>query len=197
MRQGFRSIGGVPPSLSLWKDQFGTQNAEPKPELVLQTGHSDKLTGVAATADGRLIITASIDSTVRVWSAQEGSLLRVLPGYSAEVGVTALALSHDDRWLITGGGRGTVLIYDLERDFKTKLISRQPHTKRIEQITLLPDGFHFVSLDRDGHAYLWDARESPQEPKLLIANRACKQIVSGGRFVADGKDSGLVVAWCD
>ena len=30
----------------------------------------------------------------------------------------------------------------------------------------------------------------------MIANRACKQIVSGGRFVPDGKDSGLVVAWC-
>ena len=197
VRQGFRSIGGVPPSLSLWKDQFGTQSAAPKPELVLQTSHSDKLTGVAATADGRLIITASMDSTVRVWSAQEGSLLRILPGYSAEVGVTALALTHDDRWLITGGGRGTVLIYDLERDFKTKLISRQPHTKRIEQIILLPDGFHFVSLDRDGRAFLWDARESPQEPKPLIAKRACKQIVAGGRFVADGKDTGLVVAWCD
>jgi WD40 repeat protein/uncharacterized caspase-like protein len=196
MRQGFRSMGGVPPSLSLWKDQFGSQNAEQKPELVLQTSHSDKLTGVAATADGRFIITASTDSTVRVWSAQEGSLLRVLPGYSAEVGVTALALSHDDRWLVTGGGRGAVLIYDLERDFKTKLVSRQPHAKRIEQIALLPDGFHFVSLDRDGRAFLWDARESPQEPKPLIANRACKQIVSGGRFVPDGKDRGLVVAWC-
>ena len=79
MRQGFRSIGGVPPSLSLWKDQFGSQNAEPMPELVLQVGHSDKLTGVAAPADGRLIITASLDSTVRVWSAREGSLLRMLP----------------------------------------------------------------------------------------------------------------------
>ena len=63
-------MGGVPPSLSLWKEQFGTQLAEQKPELVLQSGHSDKLTGVAATADGRLIITASMDSTVRVWSAR-------------------------------------------------------------------------------------------------------------------------------
>ncbi len=197
MRQGFRSIGGVPPSVSLRKNQFGNQNAEPRPELVLQTGHSDKLTGVAASADGRLIVTASMDSTVRVWSAPEGSLLRILPGYSAEVGVTALAMSHDDRWLITGGGRGTVLIYDLEQDFKTKLISRQPHTKRIEQIALLPDGFHFVSLDRDGRAYLWDARESPQEPKVLIENRTCKQIASGGRFVPDGKNSGMVIAWCD
>jgi WD40 repeat protein len=97
--------------------------------------------------------------------------------------VTSLALSHDDRWLITGGGRGTVLIYDRERDFKTKLVSRQPHAKRIEQIVLLPDGFHFVSLDRDGRAFLWDARESPQEPKPLLANRPCKQIVAGHRVV--------------
>ena len=196
-RQGFRSIGGVPPSVSLRKDQFGNPNEQRRPELVLQTGHSDKLTGLAATADGRLIITASMDSTVRVWSAQEGLLLRVLPGYSAEVGVTALALSHDDRWLITGGGRGTVLIYDLEREFKTRLISRQPHTKRIEQIALLSDGFHFVSLDRDGRAFLWDIRESPHEPKLLFDNRTCKQIASSGHFVPDGNDGGFAIAWCD
>jgi len=197
MRQRFRSIGGVPPSLTLWKDQFGNQNAEPKPELVLQTAHSAKLTGVAASADGKLIITASMDSTVRVWSAQEGSLLRILPGYSAEVGVTALVLSHDDRFLITGGGRGLVLVYDLERDFKAKLISKQPHTKRIEQIALLPDGFHFVSLDQAGRSYLWDARQSPQDPKPWIANRGCKLVVSGGQFDPDGKDTGLVVALCD
>jgi WD40 repeat protein/uncharacterized caspase-like protein len=197
MRQGFRTLGGVPPSLGLRKVQFGRRDAEPEPELVLQLGHGDKTTALATTADGRLVLSASQDSTVRVWSAQDGSLIRAIPASTAEVGITALALSGDDRWLISGGGRGTVTILDRDRNWKPALVPRQPHGRGIVQITVLPDGFHFASLDRDGLAFLWDTRESPQDPKPWIADRACRQVACGGRFAPDGKDAGIAIAWCD
>lgn len=65
MLQGFRTLGGVPPSLGLRKDQLGRRDAEPEPELVLQLGHADKTTALTATADGRMILSASQDSTIR------------------------------------------------------------------------------------------------------------------------------------
>ena len=90
--------------------------AEPRPELVIQAGHADKVTAMAFPADGRLIVTAAMDSTIRIWSAPDRSLLRVLPGHT--VGVTALALTGDDRWLISGGGAGSVLVHDRQNDWK-------------------------------------------------------------------------------
>src|SRR5262249_31699349 len=123
--QGFASLGGVPPSLTLWRSEFGKPVTAPQPELVLQVGHADKLTAPVSPADGPRIATASMDSTVRVWSAPDRSLLRVLTGQA--VGVTALALTRNDRWLISGGGRGAVLVYDRERDLAPKLVApRQP-----------------------------------------------------------------------
>jgi WD40 repeat protein len=198
--QGFRTMGDVPPQLSLWKDQFGHEQREPKPEIVLQVGHADRVTAMSASADGRHLMTASMDSTVRIWSAPDRSLLRVLPQQA--VGATALALSRDERWLISGGGRGSVFVYDCLRDFATvRLATRQPHIQRVTQIALLPDGFRFVSVDRDGRSYLWDPRVSPLEPKpwpdLGPGQRPrCLEVACGGRVDTDGADMGIVLVRC-
>jgi WD40 repeat protein/uncharacterized caspase-like protein len=193
--QGFCSVGGVPPGLTLWANEIGKQTTPPKPELVLQVGHADKLTALVAPADGRLVLSASMDSTVRVWSTPERarSLLRVLPGQT--VGVTALALSRDEKWLISGGGRGSVLVYDRDHDFALQLLAaRQPHNERINQIALLPDGFHFVSVDRDGRSFLWDPRQSPLAPQPWLEGVDCLEVACGGRREPDGQDTGLVLA---
>jgi WD40 repeat protein/uncharacterized caspase-like protein len=188
---GFRSVGGVPAQLTLWEDEFGKQTIAPKPELVLQLGHADKVTGLVSTVDGGTTITASEDSTIRVWSGRERSLLRVLTGHS--VGVTAMALSRDDQWLISGGGRGTVLVHDLKRDFASKEAPRPPHAIRVAQIVFFPDGIHFVSVDRSGHAFLWDPQETPLAPKPWPQGIACLEVACGGKLESRAKDTGVVV----
>ncbi len=181
----------MPAQLTLWEDEFGKQVVAPKPELVLQLGHADKVTGLVSTVDGVTTFTASEDSTIRVWSGREKSLLRVLTGHS--VGVTALALSRDDRWLVSGGGRGTVLVHDLKRDFEPKEPARPPHKIRVAEITFLPDGIHFVSVDRDGHGFLWDPREPSLAPIPWPAGNTCLEVACGGKRESRDKDTGVVV----
>jgi WD40 repeat protein/uncharacterized caspase-like protein len=193
--QGFRSLGGVPPSMTLWASEIGPKPPEPRPELVIQSGHADRVTAMAFPADGRLIVTAAMDSTVRIWSAPDRSLLRVLPGQM--VGVTALALTRDDRWLITGGGRGAVLVYDREKDFTAvPMEADQPHDARIRQIALLPDGFHFVSIDAEGRSFLWDPSQSPLSPRTWPPGVLCREVACGGRSKHNGQDTGYVAARC-
>ncbi len=180
-RQGFRSMGGVPPDLSLWAGQFGMPVNRPLPELVLQSGHADRVTGLVSPADSRLVISASMDSTVRVWSTRQRSLLHVLTGHM--VGTTALALSGNDRWLISGGGRGAVLVHDL-KDFTLNPVPKQPHITRVFQIAMLPDGSHFVTVDNDASAALWDLSVSPLEYKPwpdTDQGIKCREIAVGGK----------------
>lgn len=191
-RQGFRSLGGVPPSMTLWADEIGPKPAEPRPELVIQSGHADRVTAMAFAADGRLIVTGAMDSTVRIWSAPDRCLLRVLPG--PMVGVTAMALTRDDRWLVTGDGRGTVLVHDRDKDFRTVFPVRQPHDSRIHQIALLPDGQHFVSIDSDARCFLWDLGRLPLSPQAWPAGGRCRQVVCGGH---GDRDTGVVVAMAE
>jgi WD40 repeat protein len=189
--KGFRSIGGVPPDLTLWAGELGQPIKSPQPEMILQVGHAEQVLDLVSTADGRLLITASQDSTIRVWSPVQNALLRVLTGHV--VGARALALSGQDRWLVSGGGRGVVRIHDLAQNFAPKPVGRQPHdvNSHVIQIAMLPDAAHFVTRDSQRRAFLWDMNASSLTPQPWLKDYECLQVVSGGEG-----DEGAVGARC-
>src|SRR5262249_53608667 len=130
--RGFTSLGGVGPELTAWAQDFGRAAAPSRPEMLLQVGHADAITALASSADGRMLVTASMDSTLRAWSVEQRALVRVLTGHA--VGVTALSVSPDGHWVVSGGGSGRVLVHEVAEDFAPRAIVRQPHEKRVDQV---------------------------------------------------------------
>jgi WD40 repeat protein len=72
-------------------------------------GHSSKIRGLSFSHDGRYLISAGYDKTVRVWSPATGELLRTIRG---EIGqgpagrIYSVSLSQDDELLAVGGWLG-------------------------------------------------------------------------------------------
>ena len=65
-----------------------------------------KISGIAFTPDGRQLVSASDDKTIRVWDLASGKTVRTIRGESApgHAGkVYAMALSPDGKWLAAGG----------------------------------------------------------------------------------------------
>jgi WD40 repeat protein/uncharacterized caspase-like protein len=192
--KGFRSIGGVPPHLSLWAGDMGKAAKSTPPEIVLQVGHAAQVLDLASTADGGMLFTASQDSTIRVWSPAQNArdaLVRVLSGHS--VGATAMALSANGRWLVSGGGRGEVLVHDLTQNFARRTVARRHHDEktRIVQVAMLPDGARFITLDSQAHTFIWDLSATSLAPQPWLKDVECRQVSSGGVG-----DDGAVAAWC-
>ena len=81
--------------------------AEERPVLQLDTGgHMAMIQGIAFTPDGRQLVSASDDKTIRVWDLASGKTVRTIRGESAPgpAGkVYAMALSPDGKWLAAGG----------------------------------------------------------------------------------------------
>jgi membrane-associated protease RseP (regulator of RpoE activity) len=83
--------------------------AEPQPVPILQLdtgGHMAVIKGIAFTPDGRQLVSASEDKTIRVWDLASGKTVRTIRGESAPgpAGkVYAMALSLDGKWLVAGG----------------------------------------------------------------------------------------------
>src|SRR4051794_10912736 len=78
-----------------------------RPFLVLDAGgHTDQVTRVFFTPDGKEVITVSKDKTIRLWDAASGEVLRVLRppiGEGREGMLYAAALSPDGKMLAVGG----------------------------------------------------------------------------------------------
>jgi len=78
-----------------------------RPFLVLEQGrHTARVSRVLYTPDGRAIVTASWDKTIRVWDAKTFQLLRTLrvpaqPGNEGQI--FAMALSPDQRFVAAAG----------------------------------------------------------------------------------------------
>lgn len=74
-------------------------------------GHDDPVYKVAYTPDGRFIVSASFDHTVRVWDRENQRAVVTWEDHSSLV--LALAVSRDGRQVASGGLDKQVLVYDL------------------------------------------------------------------------------------
>jgi WD40 repeat protein len=76
-------------------------------------GHTDLVTGLAFTPDGRLLASSGQDAAVRLWDTATGQPVG-LPLAGHAQWIAGLDVSPDGRWLASAGGDTTVRVWDLD-----------------------------------------------------------------------------------
>jgi WD40 repeat protein len=91
------------------------QDPQNEPQLRVEAGmHTAVARHVAVSGDGKLMVSASYDKTIRLWSLPEGKLekvFRVPIGEGFEGSIFAIALSPDARTIAVGGWMKQKFIY--------------------------------------------------------------------------------------
>jgi WD40 repeat protein len=123
-------------------------------------GHTDTLTCLAFSPDGRRLASGSNDATVRVWDVPGRRLAAVLRGHAGAV--NALAFAPDDRRLYTGGVDGTVRLWDVAA--ARPLVEAPPDRLNNDRagdeilgLAVSPDGRWLVIGRENGHLIRYDA----------------------------------------
>jgi WD40 repeat protein len=117
----------------------------------LLQGHTQTVNDLVFTPDGKHLITASDDHTVRVWDLEHGGA-QILAGHSDEV--WRIELSPDGRFIATAGKDRTVRLWNLETGGGRLLAS---HPGPVYGIGFTPDGQHLVTGCRgDDLLRVWD-----------------------------------------
>ena len=118
-------------------------------------GHTDRVCFVAFSPDGRRIVSASLDTTIRIWNSDTGDLvLGPLKGYNI---VSCAVFSPDGRRIVSTSDDRTIRVWNSDTG-EMVLGPLQGHTDIVYKAVFSPNGRLIVSTSRDKTIRVWDAQ---------------------------------------
>ncbi len=141
--------------------------------------HAQMVEAVAVSRDGKLVLGACVDQTVRVWDVASGSEVH---GFRHEGPAYAVALATDGKRVLSASGDRTARVWDLESG--RELVRFRGHSQSVFCVSVGPDGTQALSGGKDHTARLWDTSSGNETRRLDHAAP-----VVAASFLPDGRSA--------
>jgi hypothetical protein len=148
-------------------------------ERAALSGHTEPVTALAFTPDGRLLVSGGGDGAVRLWELPEGRALGAVEAHPVKV--TALAVSSDGSTLLTAARDGTLRLWGLPDGRPLRTLREDNHEAL--SVALSPDGRVLAAGLADGTVCLWDLPDGSPRARL----RGHQDAVSSVAVSPDGQ----------
>ncbi len=202
-----------PPPTRVEQEPVDLTTLSEPPRLVVDGhGHTGRVSALSYTHDGRSLVTASYDKTVRVWSAQTGELERTIRGERGEGAagrIVTAALSPDDQFLALGGWLGTsatpshgsndpafaIRIVDFRSEAVYRLL--QGHSDVVLSTAFSRDGKRLLSGAGDRSARIWDVMGGRSQRTLYGHSEGVTSVAwsPDDKLVATGSSDDTARVW--
>jgi WD40 repeat protein len=158
-----------------------------------KTRHSRRVTSLALSPDGKILLSGSEDKTVKLWQLDFGNNVEpmTLQGYGS--GIADIAISADNQWFVTVGMEKNVRIRDLHSG---KLIRSINNQSGALTVAIAPDGHCLAVGSLDHKIRLWNPKNGEKIGDLLghIDSLSALQFTHDGKFlISGGLDASLKV----
>ena len=160
-------------------------------ELSDFAGHHASVTDICLTPDGRSIVSASADATVRIWDAQDGTERRTLRGPITQW--RCLSISPDGRFAAAGEDTdaGLIAVWELESG---RLCWQTLYTHP-RNLAFSADSRQLLAFDIEGHLRTWDAASGSKLPSIQLMDRGYHKYAFSPdtRLIAIAREDGLAI----
>lgn len=114
-------------------------------------GHTLAVTRAAFSPNGRYLLSASLDSTLKIWQEQTGQEMLTLKGHQGPV--MAGLFSPDGLHILSASWDRTLKLWDVPTGLE--LLTFRGHTDRVQDCAYHPAGDRFVSASEDQTLKIW------------------------------------------
>ena len=152
-------------------------------------GHRGAINALGFTSDGRSIVSAAADGSLKIWSTSTRILTRTIDLDNGAV----TAMSLEGRRAVTGHTDGTVAVWDLDNGKRLAAFKRNDAS--ILSVTFAGDAGRVAAAAQDGVTAIWDvgapevgAREAVPAQVLAGHENAVQALAfaTAGGFLASG-----------
>ncbi len=185
------SAGSLDDTINIWDVANGER-------IHSLNGNGDGLWSVAWSSDSRELVGGNTAGEIFFWDFSgelpdepDKTIRRHLTW------IAGLDFSPDDRYLVSAGAEGKIVITDLADDKAKSFIG---HLGPVRRATFSPDGSQIASVGHDGLVVLWDATTGAAGEPVAVFEGHTSGTNSvawspDGSTVASGSDDGTVIIW--
>lgn len=167
-------------------------------------GHTSIISGVALTADEKLLISVSHDKSIKIWSTEFGNVVHEIFGErgNGDVGqLYCVALSPDEKYLVVGGFlieqhddkvNGLIRVYDFAKRKLIKVI--KGHQNVVHSLAFSPNGKYLASAGADGHVLVWNTQDFSLYNDFASHTKTARTVcfMNNDQLVSGGWDGKLI-----
>ena len=132
--------------------------------LDLLTTHTDYVSSVAFSPDGRTLVSGSKNGIIRLWDTQTSILRQSLTGHTGSV--SSVVFSSDGTSLASGSSDNTIRLWDAQTGELQNTL--KGHTNGILSVVFGPNGKTLASGGEDNTLRLWDVETGTLQKTLNL-----------------------------